>query len=211
MEKPIEPEAPAQSPPRVIVTLPDGLAIRTWQASDAPALAANATRAVWLNLRNRMPQPYTEEHAKTFISTMASPSSLVPSGPWTPSTGSTGPPIPTSHAITLHGEFIGSIGFHFGTDVYFRTAEIGYWIGEAYWGKGIMGKVVPAFMAWVWATFGVLVRVNSETYAWNEASGRVLVKAGFVFEGQREAAVVKDGRIGATRMWGALRPGGVGE
>jgi len=71
-----------------------------------------------------------------------------------------------------------------------------------------MGKVAPAFVEWCWKTFGVLVRINSNTYEANLGSQKTLKKAGFVFEGRRQDFCVKSGVIGTELMWGALRPEG---
>lgn len=70
-----------------------------------------------------------------------------------------------------------------------------------------MGRVVPAFVVWVWQTFGILIRLNGSCYAHNKASARCLEKAGFVFEGRRQAIAVKCGQVQAELMYGALRPG----
>lgn len=91
-------------------------------------------------------------------------------------------------------------------DVYFRTAEIGYWLGEDHWGKSVMSTVVPAFVLWAWDTFGILLRINSETYGENIASVSVLKKAGFEFEGRRPNGAYKNGTCHDLLMYGALRP-----
>ncbi|EME88943.1 uncharacterized protein MYCFIDRAFT_127281, partial [Pseudocercospora fijiensis CIRAD86] len=101
---------------------------------------------------------------------------------------------------------IGSVGLDFGDDVYHRTAELGYWIGEEYWGKGIMSIVVPAFVRWAWKTFGILIRINAEANEGNLGSIRTLVKAGFAYEGKRINAIVKMGEVLSVVWYGALRP-----
>ena len=69
-----------------------------------------------------------------------------------------------------------------------------------------MSKVVPAFVEWVWRTFGILVRLNAGTYERNFGSQNVLKKAGFVFEGRRQNSAFKNGELVTELMWGALRP-----
>lgn len=91
-------------------------------------------------------------------------------------------------------------------DVYIRSAELGYWIGEEHWGKGVMSTIVPAFVQWTWKTFGILVRLNGEVGELNKGSAALLGKAGFVVEGRRENAVFKNGKLESVIMFGALRP-----
>lgn len=69
-----------------------------------------------------------------------------------------------------------------------------------------MSKVVPAFVSWCWKTFGILIRLNGETVEGNAGSAALLKKAGFVFEGRRENALVKEGVVKSLEMFGALRP-----
>ena len=191
----------------VLLQLPQGIAVRRMRLSDAPCHAHHATnKKVWDNLRNRMPHPYTEADATDWINRSLDPSNHVCSGQWTPENGSEGPALPTTYAITVSDEVVGNIGLVFADDIYVRTCEIGYWLGFEQWGTGIMSIVVPAFVSWTWQTFGILVRMNGETYESNAASGKVLAKAGFQFEGRRPDACYKNGKIEASVMWGALRP-----
>nr|POE46887.1 putative ribosomal n-acetyltransferase ydaf [Quercus suber] len=191
----------------VIVQLPDNLSIRRYRASDVAAMARHGTNVkVWNNLRNRFPHPYTEADAVDWMALIGSDAKLVLSGPWTAESGACGPALPTSYAIAFHDELIGSIGLEFGGDVYFRSAELGYWLGEEFWGRGVMSRVVEGFVPWVWSTFGVLVRLNVETNESNEGSKRVLGKAGFLIEGVRPNAVTKNGVTRGAIMWGLLRP-----
>jgi RimJ/RimL family protein N-acetyltransferase len=69
-----------------------------------------------------------------------------------------------------------------------------------------MSRVVPAFVTWTWATFGILVRLNGLVAETNARSSRLLQKAGFVLEGRRQDAIYKDGQIYGELMFGALRP-----
>ncbi|KAF2768600.1 acyl-CoA N-acyltransferase [Teratosphaeria nubilosa] len=90
-------------------------------------------------------------------------------------------------------------------DIYFRTGELGHWIGEEQWGKGIMSKVVPAMVGWCWRTFGVLVRISAEVREDNLASQKLLKKAGFQYEGLRPDLICRNGVLAAGLMFGALR------
>ena len=192
-----------------IVSQPDGLSIRKWKHSDAPSIAHHANnKKIWDNLRNRMPHPYTQANAEWWIDFCLDTANHVGSGNWKPESGAEGPAVATNFAVTLNDEAIGSIGLDFKdpADIYVRTAELGYWIGEEHWGKGIMSRLLPPFIEWAWETFGILVRISSETYESNAASGKVLEKAGFKFEGRRPDMVFKNGVVGAELMWGVLRP-----
>lgn len=108
----------------------------------------------------------------------------------------------------MDDEAVGSIGLTFSKDIYRRSAELGYWLGEAHWGKGIMTLVVPAFVKWAWDTFDddTLVRVDGSVQASNGASGRLLRKAGLRLEGTREKRIFKNGVLYAEEMYGAIRP-----
>jgi RimJ/RimL family protein N-acetyltransferase len=98
------------------------------------------------------------------------------------------------YCIEISGSAVGGIGFKPGEDVHRHTAEIGYWLGEEFWGKGIMSEVVPAFVNYCFEKFS-LKRISAAAYSSNPASARVLEKAGFVFEGRLRKNVVKDGQI----------------
>lgn len=128
------------------------------------------------------------------------------SGKWTAETGSQGPALPANYVITLDDEAIGGIGLTFGGDVYFRSAELGYWLSEAHWRKGIMKQVVPAFVQWTWETFDILIRLNGETAEDNLGSAALLKGAGFQLEGRRPNMIWKKGVVQTALMWGALRP-----
>lgn len=202
-------QPPAKQPPGPIITLSPNITIRPYTPTDAPSLAHHANNAaIWNNLRNRMPFPYTEAHSKTWIA--HANTATIATGPFDPSTArATGPKIPAHYAIVLDGAAVGSIGLEFGDpdEVYARTAELGYWLGEAYWGRGVMGMVVPAFVRWAWETFGVLARLNAEVDEENAGSRRCLERAGFAVEGRRRKALVKNGELRDAVFMGMLRPG----
>jgi RimJ/RimL family protein N-acetyltransferase len=149
--------------------------IRSWRATDAHALARHAnSRAVWRNLRDRFPHPYTLADAEAWIvrARAARPE--------------------THFAIAVAGEAVGGIGLELQIDVARRSAEIGYWIGEAYWGRGIATEAVRALTEHAFAAFD-LCRIYAFVFEWNPASARVLEKAGYVREAHLRKAVTKDG------------------
>lgn len=151
--------------------------IRPWEASDIDALAKYANnRNIWLNLRDGFPYPYTRENAQTFLESVSRQNPV------------------TFYAIATQEVAIGGIGITLNKDVHRLTAEMGYWLGEPYWGKGIMTETVTKLTDYVFEHFG-LVRVYAEPYAYNESSCRVLEKAGYVLEGRLKSSVIKDGQI----------------
>ena len=149
--------------------------LRELRETDAEAIVQHANnRKIWRNLRDRFPNPYSLTDAHQWIEITASE-------------------IPqTTFAIVVNGEVSGGIGLIVGDDVYFRTAEIGYWLGEEHWGKGIIPEVVNAV-----AEYGFehlkLLRIWAQVFAWNPASMRVLEKCGFINEGLLRQSVFKDG------------------
>lgn len=200
----------------VIITLPNAITVRRFRIRDAEAMAKHANnREIWDRLRNRMPHPYTLKDSEGWIEFNRDTSKWVASGPYIPSASgnpdghATGEPLPTNYAICVHDEYIGSIGLVFGdeSDIYARSAEIGYWLSREHWGKGIVSAATPAFVDWAWKTFGRLARINGCVMDTNPASKRCLEKAGLVEEGRKQMAYVKNGTFGTEILMGALRPG----
>lgn len=200
-----------QPTPEPILNFPsNNITVRPYSLeSDVRSISANANNlAVWNNLRNRIPYPYTEDHARTWMAHASS--TTVATGPYDPATNrGTGPEMTTHFTIVVDGQAVGSIGLEFGdaAEIYCRTAELGYWLGEPYWGKGIMGLVVPAFVEWCWSNWATLVRLNAEVDAGNVGSRRCLERAGLVMEGRREKAILKSGVLKDVVFMGVVRPG----
>src|SRR5258707_14200094 len=96
--------------------------------------------------------------------------------------------------IEIDGVAVGGIGVHPGEDVHRHTATVGYWLGEEFWGRGIMTEAVPAVIDFCFENFP-LRRISAEVFANNPASARVLEKAGFAFEGCLKNDVLKDGKL----------------
>ena len=151
--------------------------IRNWQIQDAPFIAKHANnRKIWLNLRDAFPYPYSLEDAKVFISRALEADPV------------------TIFAIATESEAIGSIGLMIGKDVHRFTAEMGYWLSEPYWGRGIMTDAVQFLTAWAFRELK-LHRISAEPYCTNTASHRVLEKAGFTREGVLRSSAFKAGKI----------------
>lgn len=164
--------------------------IRSWHEQDAIALQRHANnRNVWLTLRDIFPHPYGLEDAKAFLNFVSAQ---------TPE---------ATFAIATPSEAIGCIGLTFGVDVHGQTAELGYWLAEPFWGRGIMSEAVAEFTRYAFDAFGI-IRIFAEPFANNLASARVLEKAGFICEGTLRANVTKDGKILDSLMYAQLRGGG---
>ena len=92
------------------------------------------------------------------------------------------------------GVLAGGIGLLPGEDIHILTAEIGYWLGEPFWGRGLATAAVSAFTAHAFANLG-LRRVFARVLDWNPASARVLEKCGYVLEGRLRRGAIKDGKV----------------
>jgi RimJ/RimL family protein N-acetyltransferase len=110
----------------------------------------------------------------------------------------------TNFAIAVAGEAVGGIGFILQPDVARRSAEIGYWLGEEFWGRGIATEAVIAMTARAFANHD-LCRVYAHVFEWNRASARVLEKAGYEFEGRLRKSVTKDGKTIDQLMYAVVR------
>ena len=151
--------------------------IRPWRLDDAESLARHANnRKVWLALRDLFPHPYTINDAHEFLE--ATVNSM----------------LRTLFCIEVNGAVVGGIGIRPGIDVHRHTAELGYWLGEEFWARGVMTEAVGAFTDFCFDRFS-LRRIYAEPFANNPASARVLEKAGFTFEGRLKNNVLKDGEL----------------
>lgn len=150
--------------------------VRPWRLSDAKPIARHANNLnVARQLRDRFPHPYTVGDARTFIE------SIMPAQPV------------TTFAIDVGGEAVGGIGFSPGTDVERFSAEIGYWLGEAYWGRGIAAEALRLVSEYAFRDCGML-RLYALPFADNQQSMRVLEKAGYEKEAILRASSVKFGK-----------------
>lgn len=127
-------------------------------------------------LRDSFPFPYTTDDARNWVAC---------SDIW----------APTRYlAIDVDGEVVGGVGVEPGGDVFRRSAEIGYWLGHAHWGRGILSEALPAVIDYAFRRFDI-VRLWAGVFDGNAASARVLEKSGFALEARLQASVWKDGRI----------------
>jgi RimJ/RimL family protein N-acetyltransferase len=161
--------------------------IRSWRPEDVPSLVRHANnRRVWRNLKDRFPHPYTPTDGERWICQ------------------ATGTRPETHFATAIGGEAVGGIGLDLQGDVFRRTAEIGIWLGEAYWGRGIATEAVRALTEYAFTHFDVC-RIFAGAFEWNPASARVLEKAGYTFEGRLRKSVTKDGQTIDQMLYAILR------
>ncbi len=161
--------------------------IRSWRPEDIPSLVRHANnRRVWRNLKDRFPHPYTVTDAEQWIcqATAATPE--------------------THFTIAIDGQSVGGIGLDLHGDVFRRSAEIGIWLGEPYWGRGIATEAVRALTEYGFTHFD-LCRIFGGVFEWNPASMRMLEKAGYFFEGRLRKSVTKDGQTIDQMLYAIVR------
>ncbi len=164
--------------------------LRQWQTDDAPSVAKHANNPkIEANLRDGFPQPYTLQDAQTFIAGCLAAE---------PETG------PILRAIVVQGSAVGSIGIFPGSNIYCKSAELGYWLSEEYWGQGIVSRAVRSLCQAAFATRD-LARIYATPYAYNLGSRRVLEKAGFTLEGIMRQGVFKHGKLHDYYCYALLR------
>ena len=144
-------------------------------------------RKIWLNLRDRFPHPYTRADAEAWIALCDQ---------------ETEPFL--QFAIDLNGAAIGGIGFERMSDVLRLTAEVGYWIAEPFWGRGIATIALKKAVAYAWGSLS-LERIQANVFEGNTASMRVLEKSGFEFEGRLKRYFFKDGRFLDGMLYAIVR------
>jgi [ribosomal protein S5]-alanine N-acetyltransferase len=151
--------------------------IREYAPDDLDALVRYAdNRKIWQNMRDAFPSPYTRESGLAFLAAVR------------------GQHPTTFFAIASAQELIGGIGISLNHDVHRLTAEMGYWLGEPFWGKGIISESIRVFSEYAFQRFS-LVRIYAEPYQDNLASSRALEKAGYRLEGRMEKSAIKEGRL----------------
>jgi len=162
--------------------------VRSWETSDAASIALHANdRDVWINLRDAFPHPYAPTDANAFIRACRRQDPE------------------TTFAVEVDGQAAGAIGFRLGQDVERTGAEVGYWLGKSFWGRGVMTEALVAVRDHAIEKHS-LTRVYSLPFEWNEASFRVLEKAGFELEGRLRRSAVKDGRVIDQLLYSYVTP-----
>lgn len=159
--------------------------LRRWRDGDESSLLANAdNRKIWINLRDAFPHPYTLDDARRWIQASKDSS--------------------TNFAIDVEGCAVGDIGITLQSDLFRRNAEIGFWLGEAYWGRGIMTEAVADMVKYAFEQFE-LERIFASVLEYNVGSARVLEKNGFVCEARCRRALIKEGRLYDQLLYARLR------
>nr|DAV53409.1 MAG TPA: acetyltransferase [Caudoviricetes sp.] len=163
--------------------------IRKWELSDATDLAAAlSNKKIQDNLRDGLPYPYTEQDGTDYISAMLSADENEI----------------FAFAITVDEKLVGSIGIFRQGNIHRQTAELGYYIAEEYWGRGIMTEAVRQICVYVFEKSDI-IRIYAEPFAYNAASCRVLEKAGFQYEGTLRSNAVKNGEVIDMKMYSLLK------
>ena len=166
--------------------------LRPWRQADKEALLRHANnRSVWRNLRDIFPHPYTEADADGWLAFAAAE----PTPEWI-------------YAVEVDGEAAGTVSLHRKGDVERRSAELGYWIGEAFWGRGIVPAAVRAVTDLAFERTD-LCRVFAPVFAWNASSMRVLEKAGYRREAVLVRSAVKDGTVVDQVVYAVTRDPGL--
>ena len=164
----------------------ENVVLRPFTDKDKQTLAKLCNnKNIWNNLRDYVPFPYSEDDADFFINLCQSE-------------------VPVqNYAITYKGELAGSVGLIPQKDVHRLSAEVGYWVGEDYWGKGIATEAVKLITMYGKKEFG-LMRFYAGVYEYNKASMRVLEKAGFTLEGIFKKSIIKNGIIADEHRYGLV-------
>lgn len=151
--------------------------IRSYDYSDKEALVkyANSYKISKL-LRDQFPFPYTDDDADVWLIQACNQT------------------METNFVIANEKELIGAIGINLQDDVNRFSAEIGYWLAEPFWGKGITTMAVKKFTSFVFENFKI-VRIYANVFEGNPASEKVLMKAGYLKEGTLRKAVFKEGKF----------------
>lgn len=163
--------------------------IRNWRIEDAGDLAQMLNNENILNnLRDGLPYPYTKKDAEEYITSMLSFDKTKT----------------FAFAVTVNDKAVGSIGVFRCDNIHSRTAEMGYYIGEPYWGRGIGTSAVKQVCGYIFEHTDI-IRIFAEPFAYNTASCRVLEKAGFEFEGVLRSNAVKNGKVLDMKMYSLVR------
>ena len=198
MRRRAEPARPIEeTPPQTIQLRPgataprripgEGFVLREWRREDVPSLSRHADNIkIWRNLHDAFPHPYTRKDAEDWIKQT---STLQPG---------------LIYAIEVDGEAVGGIGITPMKFEHRRTAAIGYWLSEAYWGRGITTRAMRAMTDAAFATFD-LARLEALVFEWNIPSTRVLEKAGYTQEARMKKRITKEGRTVDCFLYALIR------
>jgi len=161
--------------------------IRSLRYADRERLARLANnKKIWLNVRDMFPHPYTLKDAEKFIDSVKQQD------------------LQTIFAIEYDYKFVGAIGLVLQQDVYRKSAEIGYWIGEPYWNKGIATVALQLVSEYGFNALN-LEKLFAGVFEGNEGSKKVLEKCGFQLEGVARKAVFKNKKLIDEFRYGKIK------
>lgn len=175
-----------KKPENILISC-DSFNLRTLEVTDKLSLAKYANNyKIWRNLKDGFPYPYSIQDAEEYIliNKMDSPAKNL--------------------CIDYNGECIGIVGFTTQSDIYKKTVVFGYWLGEPFWGKGIMTIAVQKAIEYIFKNFDI-ERIHTGVMEHNTASMRVLEKAGFKFECKFEKSIFKDEKLWDEFRYSLLR------
>jgi [ribosomal protein S5]-alanine N-acetyltransferase len=162
--------------------------LRPFTLGDIPRMAELANNElISQNLRDGFPHPYMVADAESFFEKYENHTSII------------------LFAITYQEEYVGNISLLPGTDVYRKSAEIGYFIGQPYWNKGIVSRAVDLIVEYGFSQLG-LIRIHTGVFEYNIASQRVLEKCGFVKEGVFKNSIIKKNKIWDEVRYAKINP-----
>ena len=152
--------------------------LKPLKKGDEENIVRNANnRKIWINITEVFPHPYTLKEAKKWIKECNKKENKK-----------------THFGIVVDEKLCGCISFSLKKGSFRKTASVGYWLGEEYWGKGIMSEALKLIVDYASHNFNI-VRLEAGVFEWNPASARVLEKNGFVLEGRLRKNIFKDGKI----------------
>ena len=163
--------------------------LRPWRVEDAADLAAIISNPkVLANLRDGIPYPYTVSDGEEFLR----------------ATLDAEKDSQYAWAVCMNGRIVGSLALFRQDNIHCKTAELGYFLEESAWGRGIITAAVKEACAYIFAKTDIL-RIFAEPFSYNIGSCRVLEKAGFSFEGTLRRNAVKDGRVLDMQLYALIR------
>lgn len=172
-----------------IVLPQEDFILRPWQKGDEEALSKYANNyKIWINVRDHFPHPYTLKDAKLWVRIANADHSTI------------------NLAVEVEGKSVGGVGLVFKQDIYARSAEIGYWLGEPFWNRGIISRAVDMLSEYVFNHPDYdICRIYAGIFEYNAASGRVLEKAGFHLEARLEKNITKEGKTVDELIYARLK------
>ncbi len=163
--------------------------LKKWHIEYAQSIAEYANnKNIADNLRNAFPYPYTIDDAINYVSSCTENDET----------------RQVCRAIVADGKAVGSIGIFLKDDVYYRSAEIGYWLGEPFWNKGITSRAIKQLCKIAFEQYDI-IRIFAEPFAYNIGSRKALEKAGFALEGIMEKSICKNGKIFDSCLYALIK------